>query len=227
MEKALHTDSLYVPAPQEIVETDLLPLIPKEMRDEFGAGECRLVAADVNRCLYPRLVYRVYPEFVVAAGGVRIGRSTLGVGPKNVSVLRRCVQVAVCIGTVGAEVTALHKRYDAEGHPLRAYLCDGAANVALDRLMLRWRTECLPGHATYPICPGCCQWDIAEQQLLFSLVEARSVGVSLSASGLMRPIKSISAVVGISPTERFATAECDVCGRKNCIYRELRNVALK
>ena len=47
MEKALHTDSLYVPAPQEIVETDLLPLIPKEMRDEFGAGECRLVAADV------------------------------------------------------------------------------------------------------------------------------------------------------------------------------------
>ena len=223
----MHTDSLYVPTPQEIVETDLLPLIPKEMRDEFGAGECRLVAAEVSHELRPRLVYRVYPEFAVADGGVRIGCRTLGVGPKNASVLRRCVQVAVCIGTVGTEVTALHKRYDAGGHPLRAYLCDGAANVALDRLMLRWRTECLSGHTTYPICPGCCQWDIAEQRLLFSLVEARSVGVSLSASGLMRPIKSISAVVGISPTERFASAECDVCGRNNCIYRELRNVALK
>lgn len=223
----MHTDSLYVPTPQEIVETDLLPLIPKEMRDEFGVGECRLVAAEVSHELRPRLVYRVYPEFAVADGGVRIGCRTLGVGPKNASVLRRCVQMAVCIGTVGTEVTVLHKRYDAEGHPLRAYLCDGAANVALDRLMLRWRTECLSGHATYPICPGCCQWDIAEQRLLFSLVEARSVGVSLSASGLMRPIKSISAVMGISPTERFASAECDVCGRKNCIYRELRNVALK
>lgn len=223
----MHTDSLYVPTPQEIVETDLLPLIPKEMRDEFGVGECRLVAAEVSHELRPRLVYRVYPEFAVADGGVRIGCRTLGVGPKNASVLRRCVQMAVCIGTVGTEVTALHKRYDAEGHPLRAYLCDGAANVALDRLMLRWRTECLSGHATYPICPGCCQWDIAEQRLLFSLVEARSVGVSLSASGLMRPIKSISAVMGISPTERFVSAECDVCGRKNCIYRELRNVALK
>ena len=171
MEKALHTDSLYVPTPQEIVETDLLPLIPKEMRDEFGAGECRLVAAEVSHELRPRLVYRVYPEFAVADGGVRIGCRTLGVGPKNASVLRRCVQVAVCIGTVGTEVTALHKRYDAGGHPLRAYLCDGAANVALDRLMLRWRTECLSGHTTYPICPGCCQWDIAEQRLLFSLVE--------------------------------------------------------
>jgi len=67
--------------------------------------------------------------------------------------------------------------------------------------------------------PGYCGWDVVEQQKLFGLLPQGFCGVSLSASSLMTPIKSISGIIGIGINAKRRAYTCNLCDDKNCLYR--------
>jgi hypothetical protein len=70
--------------------------------------------------------------------------------------------------------------------------------------------------------PGYCGWDVGEQQKLFSLLPDNSCGISLTASSLMNPVKSVSGIIGIGANVKSHSYTCQICDMSDCIYRKAR-----
>jgi len=90
------------------------------------------------------------------------------------------------------------------------------ASLALDRRL----TNLLPQGMISSVNPGSLvDWSITEQQPLFKLFgdAAAELGVRLSGSSLMDPIKSVSGIY--YPTDK-AFDNCMLCQRENCPDRE-------
>ena len=141
------------------------------------------------------------------------------------ALLEKADFLSVVVATLGEGVMALYKQYDKEGDLIKAYLCDAFVNYQMDLMMKTWResfVEMYDVGSTFPLSPGCCDWDLAEQVLLFSLLEPEAIGVRLSESSVMYPLKSLSAIVGFGKDLPFMKEECLYCGRKNCNYRRVK-----
>ena len=70
--------------------------------------------------------------------------------------------------------------------------------------------------------PGYCEWSVAEQQKLFSLLPDKFCGVQLSESSLMYPIKSVSGIIGIGTGVEQKGYQCNWCNDLNCIYGKIK-----
>lgn len=112
-----------------------------------------------------------------------------------------------------------------EGDPLREYWLDelriAALGVASARLRERIEEKYKPGKLS-SMSPGSLEdWPITQQAQLFSVfgdVEAQ-IGVELTDSFLMLPMKSVSGVY--FPVER-SFASCQLCPREGCPGRSAR-----
>jgi hypothetical protein len=67
--------------------------------------------------------------------------------------------------------------------------------------------------------PGYCGWDVAEQHKLFSLFPENFLGISLTSSALMTPIKSVSGVIGTGERVKKVPYTCKFCDQPNCFMR--------
>jgi hypothetical protein len=67
--------------------------------------------------------------------------------------------------------------------------------------------------------PGYCGWATVEQKQLFALLPPGFCGISLSASALMTPIKSVSCVIGLGSGMARAGYRCDICTLTTCCKR--------
>ena len=71
-------------------------------------------------------------------------------------------------------------------------------------------------------------WSVEEQAVMFSLLDTSEIGVSLSDSMIMSPIKSLSLIMGTGPDPMGVegASNCDFCSIKEwCNYRHKRLVA--
>ena len=81
--------------------------------------------------------------------------------------------------------------------------------------------------ASASLSPGESEWSVAEQSVIFTLLDTRPIGVVLSESMVMSPIKSLSLIVGIGPGPLGVEggSNCDFCTiRERCAHRRLRAV---
>jgi hypothetical protein len=62
---------------------------------------------------------------------------------------------------------------------------------------------------------------LREQQTLFGLVDAAGIGVALLPTLIMRPVKSVSGLIGIGPAESITAqgTPCDRCLLDTCRMR--------
>jgi len=67
--------------------------------------------------------------------------------------------------------------------------------------------------------PGYCGWPVGAQKELFSLLPTDSCGISLNASSMMIPEKSVSGVFGIGPGMRRLAYGCGGCEIEDCPVR--------
>jgi hypothetical protein len=74
---------------------------------------------------------------------------------------------------------------------------------------------------TLPYSPGYCGMELTEQQKLFSLFEAQDINVDLTSACLMKPIKSVSGLIGLGRADDLVTlsSPCERCEFKNCNMR--------
>lgn len=70
--------------------------------------------------------------------------------------------------------------------------------------------------------PGYCQWNVCEQHKLFSIFPKGTCEVTLTPSGLMQPVKSISGIIGVGKKVKFRDYTCGICSYKNCFYQSMR-----
>lgn len=135
---------------------------------------------------------------------------------------------ALFICTAGIEISQHAKEVSKNGDPLLSYVFDVIGSVtvekATDKIQKSLETECqkMGLHISDRFSPGYCEWSVAEQQKLFSLMPENFCGVSLSASSLMLPIKSVSGIIAIGTDMEQKGYQCHWCTEKNCIYGKIK-----
>lgn len=152
-------------------------------------------------------------EKVVLQGGQRIGN-----GPVT-TVMGGAEQLAIGVCTIGNRVSArIHEHKDC-GETLRSMLLDQLGSLAvgqLSRLLYeRLETDAASRglHISTYLSPGESEWSIGDQAVIFGLLDAAQIGVSLTESLLMKPIKSLSLMAGIgqNPMGVPGATHCDYC----------------
>ncbi|MBK7106515.1 MAG: hypothetical protein IPH62_14645 [Ignavibacteriae bacterium] len=132
---------------------------------------------------------------------------------------------AIFVCTIGNEMELWSKKNTAEGDLLRGYLIDVTASTIVENVadLLHdfigktfiekdWKI-------TNRYSPGYCNWQVNEQQNLFSLLPKNFCNIKLSDSSLMNPIKSISGIIGIGKNVKYREYFCERCGIKDCTQR--------
>ncbi len=142
--------------------------------------------------------------------------------------IKKSTQAALFVATIGPEMEEWSRRLLKGEDPALGYIGDVAASTAAEAVTntlhdhIRDKMQSLGLNITNRYSPGYCNWSVAEQHLLFSLLPEDFCGVTLSDSALMHPIKSVSGIIGIGPDVKWKDYICDRCGVKDCTYRAKR-----
>ena len=164
-------------------------------------------------------------EFAESKRAIRVNGLELKPGKTIVNELRGAERLACFICTGGKRISEEAERMMRFDDMVYGYVLNVLGTVVLRQLetesrsRLLWRLK-LPGmKITNRYSPGYCHWNVAEQHRLFSLFGDKTAGVTLTASALMYPVKSISGLIGIGRNVEFRHYQCDLCNLPNCVYR--------
>lgn len=134
----------------------------------------------------------------------------------------------VAIITVGDKLGSVSRACFQKGYYLKGLIFDIIGNVALDNLGYSFWLKIVEEiksknlGITCRLCPGDNDWNIKEQQNIFSLIKDNGVKVQLNKNYMMDPVKSVSLVYGVGKNVAFTRAghNCAVCSSERCPYRE-------
>jgi hypothetical protein len=161
----------------------------------------------------------------ISGKGILIENDVLIPVPTNIS--RELTHIVTVVCTIGPKLEEEIGSLNAEGDYLNALYLD-ASGVALleDTAQKAHEQVSRPAYkkGLYAGCrwePGCEKPPMETQKVLFGLVDVSAIGVKLTQSGVIRPLKSLSfwsplSKVPIVPVDRN---KCRTCGLKDCIYR--------
>jgi hypothetical protein len=144
------------------------------------------------------------------------------------SQLEKATSAALFICTSGDGISARSKSLMSSGEMMEGYIFDVIGSVIVEKAMdkiqgfLKNEVEGFGLGISNRFSPGYCNWDVAEQQKLFPFFPAGFCGVTLTESSLMKPVKSVSGIIGIGPGLVEKGYRCQRCNDKNCIYRKIR-----
>lgn len=139
--------------------------------------------------------------------------------------------IAVFACTAGAEISRLAAGYNKNGHTVHAYIADSLGSIVVERAMdmiqeqLKSMMEKQGFRITNRYSPGYCGWELKEQMKLFGLLPDHFCNISLIDSTLMKPIKSVSGIIGIGREVMYDLYTCNYCKDVNCLYRGKRQTS--
>lgn len=184
---------------------------------------------EAGRRASPHAVYRVFPVAQLRPRSLRLQTSAGEVEFRGAvgEFLGASECVAAFIATAGPDVERLASNLMQQGDDLAGLIVNtvGAerAEAAEAMVIEQLREQALEYSfaPTLPYSPGYCGMALVEQRTLFSLFGDYDIGVTLTESCLMQPLKSVSGLIGLGPTERVAAygSPCDRCELHNCAMR--------
>jgi cobalamin-dependent methionine synthase I len=139
-------------------------------------------------------------------------------------------EVIVALCTVG-QALADYASGQFDDSAVRSLALDGLASAAAEALAeaaCRRFAEMAAGEglkSSIPLNPGMIGWPLVEgQHQVFALLDGTDIGVQLTSSGIMQPLKSLSLVVGLGADLDEAGQTCDYCTmRETCRYKDRQN----
>ena len=187
-------------------------------------GMIERLVADALPHLHPRGTYALYAVAGQDPHSVTIGGSVIkgSIG----EFLQGANRIAVFMVTVGSEISRMAEASCQAGDPFSGWALDAigswGAEAAADALMKSLQRHLVNNESlTMRYSPGYCGMDLRQQQNLFRLVPAESIGITLLPSQLMQPMKSVSGIVGLGPKELVGGnfSPCDRCPQVGCHMR--------
>ena len=173
----------------------------------------------------PKFVYRIFDLDHVDAetikfGQVKIQSKSLG---RN---LKGCRQIVLFGATLGIAVDQLMAR---------KAICDMAQAVAMQAcaaaLLEEFCDECQEmiatevaktgGYLRPRFSPGYGDFPMDFQKVLMQILDcAKQIGLTMTDSYMMTPVKSVTAVIGVSAENAgCGSLPCEECKKKDCNYR--------
>lgn len=174
----------------------------------------------------PRVVFERHKIHERTAQGIKLdnGKTLEGELIKKHFVDSQDVVIAVC--TIGAELDRFARNMFPQ-NPALAMALEGLGSASAELLGNSFcnHLESLVSEVglftNLPINPGMLEWPVEEgQPQIFGILDTSSIGVTLDSTGLMKPLKSLSMVVGLSISADQHAKSCDLCSlQKTCIYK--------
>ncbi|NWF50824.1 MAG: methionine synthase [Ignavibacteriaceae bacterium] len=128
--------------------------------------------------------------------------------------------------TIGPSAEALCKKCFDEGDSLKGFTADLIFSELAERTvdLLEMKIDELVSaenlHITNRFSPGYCGWSVTDQQKLFSFFPDKFLGIVLTESSLMIPVKSVSGVIGIGKNVKKESYNCSLCELDFCYKRK-------
>ena len=158
-------------------------------------------------------------------GRILLDELNLDVGKIIAAQLKHVESVALFQCTIGDKVELFSEELFARGDSLEGYIVNLSGSEAAESMAenihreIKKLAEEDQLKITNRFSPGYCNWNVKEQFKLFSLFPDDFCGISLTDSALMKPIKSVSGLVGIGADAKFRGYNCSKCDDEHCIYR--------
>jgi hypothetical protein len=136
---------------------------------------------------------------------------------------------AFFLATAGPEPETLARSLMNSGNYLEGYLADLTASALVESVADQLEDQVRKLAASHGLritnrfSPGYCSWSVSEQNKLFDLFPEGCCGITLLESSLMKPVKSVSGIIGLGAEVVFHDYPCKPCPMKNCLYRKEGN----
>jgi hypothetical protein len=130
-------------------------------------------------------------------------------------------KVVFAIATVGG---AFDEELAAEPSLLNKFVLDAVgselAEIVADVLEEKWKNEMSVAglEGSLRMSPGYCDWSLKGQDVVFTALDASSIGVRLTPSYLMIPAKSVSSAAVLAEAVPVMVA-CEICRKQACPFR--------
>ncbi|GHT03803.1 hypothetical protein FACS189440_11690 [Bacteroidia bacterium] len=118
----------------------------------------------------------------------------------------------------------------AENDPLKGFIADILGGVvveaAIDKIQQELGNKMKQNvlNITNRYSPGYCGWQTVEQHKLFAILPD-TLGIRLTESALMQPVKSVSGIIGIGADVKFNPYTCRICEATQCVYRFKKRIS--
>lgn len=197
-------------------------------RNDVDEKTFRLIEAsftELEKIIEKRMVFQVFQLHLEQDDSIDI--EGMKIFSKNLSKnLKGCERVLVLGATLGIQVDRWMKRYSytdmakvlvmqsCAAAMLEEYLDDWQEKQEQEFLKENWylRPRFSPGYGDFSI--------EHQKQILEMLQATKKIGLSMTDSSMLTPTKSVTAVIGMSRTKTACHQKgCEVCGKKDCIYR--------
>jgi len=221
----------------KVVQADLLRLVGYKTQHAPDGQLQTLIAeatAEAEKLAMPQAMFALFekkgvPEgshlFSFFAGSPDAGAASAAAS-ESASTLRG-QEVALSVCTIGPLLEERVSEYSASGELTRGLILDAAGSV-LAEAVCDYANEKICAMAAqrslYTTCrvsPGYGRWKIEEQKIIFGLLPADSIGVTLTRSFMMIPRKSVSFAVRLMRERPHGepVSPCALCGREDCEFR--------
>ena len=136
--------------------------------------------------------------------------------------LEQCERVAIFILTIGNHLEEMVAYLAENGLVLQATVLDAIGSGAAEQLavsvedMIREIAHVKGLNISRRFSPGYCDWDVAQQDMIFQALNGNPAGVNLTDEYLMLPNKSISGIIGIGNSNIENYNPCKVCLKQDC-----------
>lgn len=192
--------------------------LPPEV--DAAIARCTQVLLDTAR---PRVTWRLFdltPDFC-------LNGTTFTPGGQDIrTLLDGCLQVIVLAATLGAEVDRLIQRSQVTDMT-DAVILDACANSAIeavcDGLCRQLAQRFAPLYLTDRFSPGYGDMPLAQQPEICAILNtARTMGLTASRSGLLTPLKSVTALVGLAQEpQSMRPRGCAACSQfETCTFQK-------
>ena len=187
-------------------------------------NECLNKAKSLSKPNYIHVIKNISligEDFIEIEGGIRYSTGRIAQYIKGSS------EIVIFLVTIGEKIEKIAGELTSGNEPLQGYLFDRIGSFAVESLAesverkIRKDYSKLKMSVSRRYSPGYCDWPIEEQHILAKVVDFSKIGVSLNESCMMKPKKSISAILAIADKGVFTKSgsTCGICEKKDCSYR--------
>lgn len=172
-----------------------------------------------------RMTYRIFDMHISDKENILIDH--MQIHSKNLlKNLKGCEQVVLLGATLGIKVDLLMKRYSYTDMARVVVLQACAAAMLEEYLDERQRelSKEMEKEGLYlrpRFSPGYGDFSILHQKDILSMIDAaKKIGLTMTDSSMLTPVKSVTALIGLSrQQENCHIKGCEVCGKNDCKYR--------
>ncbi len=135
--------------------------------------------------------------------------------------------VALFVSTIGSGVERLSRGWLRAGDVIRGLVADAIGSELAEAVAFHCQQQVRAWARAHGLeitprySPGYCGMDVRQQRVLFDQVSAARIGVRLTPSCLMTPVKSVSGIIGLAPAGTVSPEDypCSRCDHPHCMQR--------